>query len=88
MSDGSFIEQFLSAYTITSQIMFPILVFIVILLVRDFNKYGKVSTMINNRLSDLSDLVESTGFKKDNSDNNLDYLEKYLSTKQNKTKKK
>jgi len=88
VSDGSFIGQFLSAYTITSQIMFPILVFIVILLVRDFNKYGNVSTMINNRLSDLSDLDESTGFKKDNSDNNLDYLEKYLSTKQNKTKKK
>ena len=36
----------------------------------------------------LTDLVESTGFKKDNSDTNFDYLEKYLLNKENKTKKK
>tara|TARA_B100000686_G_scaffold45986_1_gene49039 strand:- start:2702 stop:2965 length:264 start_codon:yes stop_codon:yes gene_type:complete len=85
---SNIIGQFLNAYTITSQIMFPILVFIVILLIRDFNKYGNISAMINNRLNDLTDLVESTGFKKDNSDSNLDYLEKYLLNKENKTKKK
>tara|TARA_Y100000590_G_scaffold68131_2_gene74154 strand:+ start:2649 stop:2912 length:264 start_codon:yes stop_codon:yes gene_type:complete len=85
---SNIIGQFLNAYTITSQIMFPILVFIVILLIRDFNKYGNISAMINNRLNDLTDLVESTGFKKDNSDTNLDYLEKYLLNKENKTKKK
>ena len=85
---SNIIGQFLNAYTITSQIMFPILVFIVILLIRDFNNYGNISEMINNRLNDLTDLVESTGFKKDNSDSNLDYLEKYLLNKENKTKKK
>ena len=85
---SNIIGQFLNAYTITSQIMFPILVFIVILLIRDFNKYGNISAMINNRLNDQTDLVESTGFKKDNSDSNLDYLEKYLLNKENKTKKK
>ena len=52
------------------------------------NMFKLIILMINNRLNDLTDLVESTGFKKDNSDSNLDYLEKYLFNKENKTKKK
>ena len=76
---NNFLEQFLSAYLVTSQVMFPILIVIIILLVKDFNKYGDISKKVNSRLDDLAELVEKTGFKKDSKDNNLDYVEKYLS---------
>ena len=77
----NFLEQFLSAYLVTSQVMFPILTLIIILLVRDFNKYGNISKKINTKLGDLSDLIEETGFKKKSTESNLDYVEKYLSKK-------
>ena len=76
---NNFLEQFLSAYLVTSQVMFPILIVIIILLVKDFNKYGNISKKVNSKLDDLAELVEKTGFKKDSKDNNLDYVEKYLS---------
>ena len=76
---NNFLEQFLSAYLVTSQVMFPILIVIIILLVKDFNKYGDISKKVNSKLDDLAELVEKTGFKKDSKDNNLDYVEKYLS---------
>ena len=68
---NNFLEQFL--------VMFPILIVIIILLVKDFNKYGDISKKVNSKLDDLAELVEKTGFKKDSKDNNLDYVEKYLS---------
>tara|TARA_B100000586_G_C20029559_1_gene392702 strand:+ start:669 stop:947 length:279 start_codon:yes stop_codon:yes gene_type:complete len=76
---NNFLEQFLSAYLVTSQVMFPILIVIIILLVKDFNRYGDISKKVNSKLDDLAELVEKTGFKKDSNDNNLDYVEKYLS---------
>ncbi|MAQ73180.1 MAG: hypothetical protein CMD49_02585 [Gammaproteobacteria bacterium] len=85
---NNFLEQFLSAYLVTSQVMFPILIVIIILLVKDFNKYGDISKKVNSRLDDLAELVEKTGFKKDSKDNNLDYVEKYLSKRNIKAKVK
>ena len=41
-------DLFINAYTTTSLVMFPILVFIVILLIRDLGKYSKLSEKINN----------------------------------------
>ena len=45
--DQTFLELFVNAYTITSQIMFPVLTFILVLLILDLNKYGKTSSKIN-----------------------------------------
>ena len=39
-------DLFINAYTTTSLVMFPILVFIVILLIRDLGKYSKLSEKI------------------------------------------
>ncbi len=58
-------ELFVSAYTTTSLVMFPILVFIVILLIRDLGKYSKLSEKINNVLKNLSEDIEDKGFRKD-----------------------
>ena len=85
---NNFLEQFLSAYLVTSQVMFAILIVIIILLVKDFNKYGDISKKVNSKLDDLAELVEKTGFKKDSKDNNLDYVEKYLSKRNIKAKVK
>ena len=85
---NNFLEQFLSAYLVTSQVMFPILIVIIILLVKDFNKYGDISKKVNSKLDDLAELVEKTGFKKDSKDNNLDYVDKYLSKRNIKAKVK
>ena len=85
---NNFLEQFLSAYLVTSQVMFPILIVIIILLVKDFNKYGDISKKVNSKLDDLAELVEKTGFKKDSKDTNLDYVEKYLSKRNIKAKVK
>ena len=85
---NNFLEQFLSAYLVTSQVMFPILIVIIILLVKDFNRYGDISKKVNSKLDDLAELVEKTGFKKDSKDTNLDYVEKYLSKRNIKAKVK
>ena len=85
---NNFLEQFLSAYLVTSQVMFPILTVIIILLVKDFNRYGDISKKVNSKLDDLAELVEKTGFKKDSKDTNLDYVEKYLSKRNIKAKVK
>ena len=82
---NSLLEHFLSAYLVTAQIMFPILTIIVILLIKDFNKYGNISKKIHSKLDDLSNLVENTGYKKDSKDGSLTHIEKYLSKKKSKT---
>ena len=59
-------ESFVEAYTVTALVMFPILVFIIILLVRDLGKYSKLSEKIDTILKNLSeDLSDDKGFKKE-----------------------
>ena len=71
-------ELFLSAYSTTSQVMFPILVFIIILLIRDLAKYTKISEKIRKRLDDISERIEDTGFKRNSNENVLKFIERYL----------
>jgi uncharacterized protein Smg (DUF494 family) len=58
--------------------MFPILVFIIILLIRDLAKYTKISEKIRKRLDDLSERIEDTGFKRNSNENVLKFIERYL----------
>ena len=71
-------ELFVSAYTTTSLVMFPILVFIVILLIRDLGKYSKLSEKINNALKNLSEDIEDMGFKKEKNESLLSHLSRYI----------
>ena len=71
-------ELFLSAYSTTSQVMFPILVFIIILLIRDLAKYTKISEKIRKRLEDISERIEDTGFKRNSNENVLIFIERYI----------
>ena len=71
-------ELFLSAYSTTSQVMFPILVFIIILLIRDLAKYTKISEKIRKRLDDISERIEDAGFKRNSNENVLIFIERYL----------
>ena len=58
-------ESFVEAYTVTALVMFPILVFIIILLVRDLGKYSKLSERIDSILKNLSEDLSDKGFKKE-----------------------
>lgn len=71
-------ELFVSAYTTTSLVMFPILVFIVILLIRDLGKYSKLSDKINNVLKNLSEDIEDKGFRKDKQESNLSHISRFI----------
>lgn len=71
-------ELFFSAYSITSQVMFPILVFIIILLIRDLAKYSKISEKIRKKLEDLSENIEDNGFKRKPKENVLIFIERFL----------
>ena len=71
-------ELFFSAYSITSQVMFPILVFIIILLIRDLSKYSKISEKIRKKLEDLSEDIEDNGFKRKPKENVLIFIERFL----------
>ena len=71
-------ELFSSAYSITSQVMFPILVFIIILLIRDLAKYSKISEKIRKKLEDLSENIEDNGFKRKPKENVLIFIERFL----------
>jgi uncharacterized protein YoxC len=71
-------ELFVSAYTTTSLVMFPILVFIVILLIRDLGKYSKLSEKINNVLKNLSEDIEDKGFKKDKQESLLSHISRFI----------
>ena len=57
------IELFLSAYSTTSQVMFPILVFIIILLIRDLAKYSKISDKIHKKLENITEQIEEVDIK-------------------------
>ena len=71
-------ELFVSAYTTKSLVMFPILVFIVILLIRDLGKYSKLSEKINNVLKNLSEDIEDKGFKKDKQESLLSHISRFM----------
>jgi uncharacterized protein YoxC len=71
-------ELFVSAYTTTSLVMFPILLFIVILLIRDLGKYSKLSEKINNVLKNLSEDIEDKGFNKDKKESLLSHISRYI----------
>jgi uncharacterized protein YoxC len=71
-------ELFVSAYTTTSLVMFPILVFIVILLIRDLSKYSKLSEKINNVLKNLSEDIEEKGFRKDKQESLLSHISRFI----------
>jgi uncharacterized protein YoxC len=71
-------ELFVTAYTTTSLVMFPILVFIVILLIRDLSKYSKLSEKINNVLKNLSEDIEEKGFRKDKQESLLTHISRFI----------
>jgi len=72
------LELFVSAYTTTSLVMFPILVFIVILLIRDLSKYSKLSDKINNVLKNLSEDIDEKGFRKDKQESLLSHISRFI----------
>ena len=74
-------DLFINAYTITSLVMFPILVFIVILLIRDLGKYSKLSEKINNIIKDLSEDITDRGFKKNDTASTLSHISRFINKK-------
>ncbi len=74
-------DLFINAYTVTSLVMFPILVFIVILLIRDLGKYSKLSEKINSIIKDLSEDIADKGFKKDGKESSLSHITRYINKK-------
>ncbi len=74
-------ELFIDAYTTTALVMFPILVFIIILLIRDLGKYSKLSEKINTIIKNISEDVSDKGFKKDTSESFLGHISRYISNK-------
>ena len=58
--------------------MFPILVFIINLLIRDLAKYSKISEKIRKKLEDLSEDIEDNGFKRKPKENVLIFIERFL----------
>ena len=65
-----------SNYAITSQIMFPILVFIIILLVREFSKYSSMTDKI--KIIDLANIIEDSGFTRKSGEKEFAFIERYL----------
>ena len=55
------LDSFVEAYTVTALVMFPILVFIIILLVRDLGKYSMLSEKIDGLLKGLSEDLNDKG---------------------------
>jgi|TARA_X000001036_G_scaffold395448_1_gene396426 hypothetical protein len=74
-------DLFINAYTITSLVMFPILVFIVILLIRDLGKYSKLSEKINNIIKDLSEDITDKGFRKNDMESTLSHISRFINKK-------
>ena len=72
------LDLFFSAYSTTSQVMFPILVLIVILLIKDLAKYAKISEKIHKKLKNISESIEDTGYLKKPKENILVFIERYL----------
>jgi len=75
------LDSFIEAYTVTALVMFPILVFIIILLVRDLGKYSKLSEKINNIIKNLSEDLNDKGFKRENTESILQHITRYINKK-------
>jgi large-conductance mechanosensitive channel len=71
-------DLFVNAYSVTSLVMFPILAFIVVLLIKDLGKYSKLSEKINNVLKNLSEDIEDKGFKKDKQESLLSHISRFI----------
>ncbi len=71
----------LEAYTTTALVMFPILVFIIILLVKDLGRYSKLSEKIDNIIRDLSENLNDKGFKKNHNESLLKHISRYINKK-------
>ena len=80
----NFFDTFLNAYTITSQVVFPMLIFIIILLVIDLGKYSKLSERISKILLNLSDSIDDSGFKKNSNENDLKHIQRFIDKKTSK----
>ena len=72
------LDSFLEAYTVTALVMFPILVFIIILLVRDLGKYSKLSEKIDSILKNLSEDLNDKGFRKEPKETVLKHINRYI----------
>ncbi|MBS55770.1 MAG: hypothetical protein CMD64_02950 [Gammaproteobacteria bacterium] len=57
------------------------LIFIIILLVIDLGKYSKLSDKISKILTNLSDSIEDSGFKKDTNENELKHVQRFIDKK-------
>ena len=74
-------ESFVEAYTVTALVMFPILVFIIILLVRDLGKYSKLSEKIDTILKNLSEDLNDRGFRKEPKESILQQITRFINKK-------
>ena len=63
------------------RVVFPMLIFIIILLVIDLGKYSKLSDKISKVLTNLSDSIEDSGFKKDTNENELKHVQRFIDKK-------
>ena len=61
--------------------MFPILVFIIILLIRDLAKYSKISDKIHKKLENITEQIEDSGYKRKPKENIFVFIERYLKKK-------
>ena len=61
--------------------MFPILVFIMILLIRDLAKYSKISDKIHKKLENITEQIEDSGYKRKPKENIFNFIERYLKKK-------
>ena len=75
------LDLFVEAYTVTALVMFPILVFIIILLIRDLGKYSKLSDKIDTILKNLSEDLNDRGFKKENKESILQHISRFINKK-------
>ena len=75
------LESLIEAYTITAIVMFPILLFIIILLVRDLGKYSKLSDKINGVLNNLSEDLNDQGCQRENKESILHHISRYINKK-------
>ena len=75
------LDLFVEAYTVTALVMFPILVFIIILLIRDLGKYSKLSDKIDTILKNLSEDLNDRGFKKESMESILQHISRFINKK-------
>lgn len=75
------IETLIEAYTVTSLVMFPILVFIIVLLIKDLGKYSKLSEKIDSIIKNLSEDLQDKGFKKNSNESVLKHISRYINKK-------